>query len=103
MPAKHRSVMLTTRNVLARDKYECAYCGQTADTVDHIHPKALGGRHTWENAVSACRICNARKGNKTLKTLGWTLRFEPTRPTGVAAHLLSMNPREDWFPYLQVA
>ena len=102
MPAKHRSVMLTTRNVLARDKYVCGYCLGVAQTTDHIVPRAKGGLHVWENVVAACRKCNHTKGNKLLSQLGWTLHITPTRPHGVAAHLLSMKPQPEWAPYLQV-
>ena len=103
MPAKHRSVMLTTRNVLARDKYVCAYCNGIAETMDHVIPRARGGLHVWENVTASCRKCNHKKGNKLLSQLGWTLTRVPTRPSGVAAHLLSMHPQPEWEPYLQVA
>lgn len=48
--------------VLRRDYYQCAYCHNAADTVDHITPKALGGGDEPSNLVAACRACNGRKG-----------------------------------------
>ena len=103
MPAKHRSVMLTTRNVLARDKYICAYCDGVAATMDHVVPRNKGGMHVWENVTASCKECNHRKGNRLLADLGWVLHRTPTRPRGVAAHLLSLKPDAAWEPYLQVA
>jgi 5-methylcytosine-specific restriction endonuclease McrA len=105
MPEKHRSVMLITSNVLARDNYTCAYCGRKnlgpgTGTMDHVIPRALQGPHKWENIVAACIACNGKKGDKTLKEMGWTLKFDPFRPKGVAAHLLRIKPEECWLPYL---
>jgi 5-methylcytosine-specific restriction endonuclease McrA len=52
--------------VLARDGYVCAYCGQDADTVDHvISIKAGGDPLSTENCVSACRRCNSAKGSRS--------------------------------------
>lgn len=39
----------------------CVYCGRAADTVDHLHAVALGGRTTPGNIVPACRSCNSSK------------------------------------------
>ena len=49
--------------ILMRDGYECAYCGETADTVDHVISRAVGG-DMWdpENLVAACKRCNSAKG-----------------------------------------
>ena len=52
--------------VLARDGYVCAYCGQDANTVDHvISIKAGGDPLSLENCVSACRRCNSAKGSRS--------------------------------------
>jgi 5-methylcytosine-specific restriction endonuclease McrA len=102
MPEKHRSIMLITPNVLARDNHECAYCGKHADTMDHIVPRALGGPHRWVNVTAACRKCNHKKSDRTLEQMGWTLNRKPYRPKGVAAHLLKIRPDPSWEPYLQV-
>jgi len=41
----------------------CAYCGkkQESITMDHVIPFKLGGQHSRENVVPACRSCNTRK------------------------------------------
>lgn len=52
--------------VLARDGYECAYCGQDADTVDHvISLKAGGDPISLDNMVACCKRCNSRKGSRS--------------------------------------
>ncbi|CAB4159711.1 McrA Restriction endonuclease [uncultured Caudovirales phage] len=52
--------------VLARDGYVCHYCGETADTVDHIQSIKNGGDPmSLENMVSACRRCNSAKGSRS--------------------------------------
>ena len=59
-------VRLTRREIFARDRYTCQYCGrETHDlTLDHVVPRHRGGGHTWENLVAACKACNHRKGGK---------------------------------------
>lgn len=40
----------------------CAYCGETDDLhLDHRHPIALGGQHTWDNLQWLCAPHNIRK------------------------------------------
>jgi 5-methylcytosine-specific restriction endonuclease McrA len=51
--------------VLQRDGYICAYCGQPADQVDHVIPRVRGGSDALENLVAACRRCNTSKGDRT--------------------------------------
>ena len=51
--------------VMARDGHRCGYCGTVATTVDHILPRARGGKNTWLNTVAACGGCNQRKGDRT--------------------------------------
>lgn len=43
----------------------CAYCGEAADTMDHVIPLSRGGEHSPDNLVPACRDCNFRKHTKT--------------------------------------
>src|SRR4051795_10318657 len=56
-----RAVPMTRAGVLRRDSRRCGYCGQRADTIDHVVPRSRGGTHSWENCVAACRMCNSRK------------------------------------------
>ena len=48
--------------ILARDHWQCQYCGGPAQHVDHAVPVAHGGTDHEANLVAACRGCNLRKG-----------------------------------------
>ena len=45
-------------------QHQCAYCGESADTLDHVRPRHKGGATVTTNLVPACRICNRRKGSE---------------------------------------
>ena len=49
--------------VLQRDGYICTYCGQDANSVDHVIPRSAGGDHSLANLVACCLKCNGKKGN----------------------------------------
>lgn len=69
------------REVLRRDKHACQYCGSTKQlTLDHVIPRSKGGKHTWDNVVTACERCNSRKGDRTPQQAGITLRTQPKAP-----------------------
>jgi 5-methylcytosine-specific restriction endonuclease McrA len=70
--------------VLRRDHYQCAYCGRTATTVDHVTPSSRGGANTWQNTVAACGGCNQRKGDRTPVEARMPLRVTPTAPSWAA-------------------
>lgn len=64
--------------VLARDGYECAYCGQDATTVDHIVSLKSGGDPiALDNMIACCKRCNSRKGSRSQ---GVFLAQGPTPP-----------------------
>lgn len=46
----------------------CAYCLCKASDLqqEHVIAVALGGEHSPDNVVPACRVCNASKRNRTL-------------------------------------
>ncbi len=75
---KHRDRQTTApkdipsdREIMERDGHCCAYCGnQNSLVIDHVIPRAQGGRGTAENLVTACRSCNSKKGNKTPEQAG---------------------------------
>ncbi len=50
--------------IIARYGGRCAYCGVSPIVLeqDHVVAVALGGPHTADNIVPACRRCNASKG-----------------------------------------
>jgi 5-methylcytosine-specific restriction endonuclease McrA len=96
-----RPIPLTRRAVLARDSHRCAYCAVRADTIDHVVPRARGGRNEWTNVVAACSHCNHRKGDRLLSELGWTLVRPPVQPSASFALILNWTKRDpSWEPYL---
>ena len=54
----------TRERILRRDGFICQYCGQEADTVDHIIPFSKGGSHTWDNVRNCCLKCNITKHDR---------------------------------------
>ena len=42
----------------------CAYCGQPADTLDHVTPRINGGLTIKKNLISCCRQCNGSKSDR---------------------------------------
>ena len=82
-------VRLTRREVFIRDHHTCQYCGmKTRDlTLDHVMPRHRGGRHTWENLVSACRTCNHRKGGRTPDEARMYLHRQPFEPHASSYYL----------------
>lgn len=57
--------------VYRRDGFRCRYCSDDSSplTIDHAILWHLGGPTTLDNALSSCRKCNKKRGNKTY--LGW--------------------------------
>ncbi len=79
-----QSVKLNRRNLFARDRNQCQYCGQFFPTselsIDHVKPRSLGGGDSWENLVCACIRCNARKGGRTPDQARMKLIRKPVMP-----------------------
>lgn len=50
----------------------CVYCGKTYDlselSIDHVHPRSLGGKDEAKNIVCACTRCNQEKGSQDWTT-----------------------------------
>lgn len=99
----HKENVPTRRNVLARDKYTCQYCGKSSKdktkmTIDHVVPRSRGGDSSWTNLVAACDRCNTKKGNKTPKEWGSKLTRKPFKPSPIQMHLcrIADNILEEW-------
>lgn len=93
---------LSRRAVFIRDAFECQYCGDAAENVDHVTPRSRGGGHTWENVVASCRGCNARKENRLPAEVGLKLRRVPRAPGDNLFFIVSMGkPHPTWGPYLE--
>ena len=72
----------TRFNVFLRDRFACQYCGRTENlTFDHVVPRRLGGKTTWENIITACAPCNMKKGGRTPQQAKMIPMVKPIRPT----------------------
>lgn len=93
---------LNRRAVLTRDDHTCQFagCDRRGTTIDHIRPRSRGGKHEWTNVVAACQKCNAKKSDKTLEELGWSLKRKPYTPKGTMWMVIGTVPKEDWEPYI---
>ncbi|WGI20292.1 HNH endonuclease [Amylibacter sp. IMCC11727] len=77
-----RTTAFTRFNLFLRDEFTCQYCGAQGDmTFDHVVPRSRGGRTTWQNVVASCGPCNLRKGARSLKQAGMSLRVTPDQPS----------------------
>lgn len=81
---KKRAIKFSRHGVYARDMQACQYCGQRVAraefTYDHVIPRAMGGKTSWENVVVACVRCNQWKGGRTPEQAGMRLRSMPVKP-----------------------
>ncbi len=106
VPRRH--VRYSRLNIFARDKYTCQYCGKSphrsALNLDHVIPRTLGGRTTWENVVCSCVECNRRKGGRTPAQARLRLLRRPERPrwSPMMHHIGASARHEEWQPFLHV-
>ncbi|MEL6329651.1 MAG: HNH endonuclease [Planctomycetota bacterium] len=79
-----QQVKLNRRNLFARDRNRCQYCGRFFPTselsIDHVQPRSQGGPDTWQNLVCACVRCNAKKGGRTPEQARMRLIRKPVQP-----------------------
>ena len=79
---------VTNAILFARDNYRCQYCSRHRNdlgrrdrlTRDHVKPISRGGANTWDNVVTACTKCNARKGNRLPMECGMYPKSTPKEP-----------------------
>jgi 5-methylcytosine-specific restriction endonuclease McrA len=106
LPKRH--VRFSRINLMARDSFQCQYCSKkprrTELNLDHVVPRSLGGRSTWENVVTSCVDCNRRKGGRTPRQARMKLRRKPERPrwTPLANLMWSSVRYQEWRPFLSV-
>ena len=108
--AKTRDKVIFSRfNLFLRDSFKCQYCGKEGTTgtltFDHVTPRANGGKTTWENVVTACCECNARKGSKSVGKSGMALSRKPRKPTSweldsIGRKFPPAHMHDSWMDYL---
>lgn len=106
LPKRH--VRFSRINLMARDSFQCQYCGRRPHraelNLDHVVPRSLGGRSTWENVVTSCVDCNRKKGGRTPRQAHLKLLRKPERPrwTPLANLMWSSVRYQEWRPFLSV-
>jgi 5-methylcytosine-specific restriction endonuclease McrA len=99
----YKGVVLSKENVFKRDGFQCQYCGNQKDlTLDHLIPKAKGGKTSWNNLVTACKKCNSTKGDYSPEEAGLRLTIKPFKPSYIM-YLKDLSSRtyEEWKPFLE--
>jgi 5-methylcytosine-specific restriction endonuclease McrA len=102
-------VRFSRHNIYARDANTCQYCGQalprTDLKLDHVVPRAQGGRTTWENVVFGCIDCNHAKGARTPVQAGMLLLKPPARPRWTPTFRAAGDKirYREWLPFLDLA
>jgi len=100
---------LTKRNIYIRDRYSCQYTGKQLSfneaNIDHIIPRARGGKNTWENLVVCTREINSRKGDRTPAEAGLKLIRKPVKPVSDGPYKLfdpKFNMPDSWKKFIKV-
>ena len=101
-----KRVAFTRFNLFLRDEFCCQYCGAKGElTFDHVVPRARGGVTSWENVVAACATCNLKKGSRSVRQMGYSLRKAPRRPAAEELRNLGRkfppnHLHESWMDFL---
>ncbi len=95
---------LSKREILRRDNFTCQYCGKKSTnlTIDHVLPRHMGGKHSWENLAAACPACNRRKGGNMMEQVGMALLRTPFEPTPSAEYRFGRQAEQyqEWEPFI---
>lgn len=101
------SVTFSRRNVFKRDRMTCQYCGKQPGaeelTIDHVVPRAKGGKSTWTNCVLACVGCNSRKADRTPDEAKMKLRKQPLQPAWRPIYADRSDRLESWSKFISDA
>ena len=86
---------LSARNIRERDGNRCQYTGRllrpSEGSLDHVVPRARGGRDTWENLVWSAKEVNQRKANRLPHEAGLKLLTVPRAPRELPVTALLRN------------
>lgn len=102
-------VRFSRYNIYLRDGNTCQYCGRELPraelNLDHVVPRAQGGRTTWENVVCCCIDCNLSKGARTPDQAGIQLLKTPVRPRWTPTFRTQAGKvrYREWLPFLGIA
>ena len=102
----NKEVKFNRYNIFRRDRSECQYCRKPFPknqlTIDHVHPKSLGGKTIWENVVCCCITCNRKKGSNILSSTNMKLAVKPNNPSWELLSNLYLQTIkfDEWKPFL---
>lgn len=95
---------VSRKSIMLRDGNRCQYCLEkflsSKLTIDHVIPKARGGKNTWENLVAACYPCNNEKGDKSPEEAGMQLAAQPRAFGMHSKHRQAASSEPAWDKYL---
>ncbi len=103
-----QEVKFTRENLFERDNYRCQYCGNSFEAdqlnMDHVIPRDRGGRTSWENIVTSCIKCNARKANRLPHQAKMHLIRKPERPRWrpFISSLIGQDYDADWEHFINL-
>ena len=106
IPKRH--VRFSRHNIYLRDQNVCQFCGHKYSraelNLDHVIPRSLGGKTTWENIVTSCIPCNRRKGGHLPQRAGMKLIRVPGRPHWTPFMDFSLRGicHEAWRPFFNM-
>ena len=102
----NKEVKFNRYNIFRRDRSECQYCRKPFPknelTIDHVHPRSLGGKTIWENVVCCCITCNRKKGSNILSSTNMKLAVKPNKPSWELLSNLYLQTIkfDEWKPFL---
>jgi 5-methylcytosine-specific restriction endonuclease McrA len=97
----YRKIVLSRENIFKRDGHKCVYCSSVKNlTIDHVIPKSKGGKNNWDNLVTCCSSCNAKKGDRTPEQANLKLNVKPSKPHPLYFIYKSYKNRDSWQQYL---
>jgi 5-methylcytosine-specific restriction endonuclease McrA len=93
---------LCARAIRERDGNRCQYTGRVLrpeeGSLDHVVPRARGGKDAWENLVWSAKEVNQRKADRLPQEAGLRLLSTPRAPRElpVSASIRNAHGIEDW-------
>jgi len=99
-----RRMRYNSIGVFRRDRFTCQFCSKSFKTskltIDHVIPRARGGKSTWVNCVTSCFNCNNRKGNRTPEEARMRLLKTPKVPNvNLANEVIGIHPQHPQWDY----
>lgn len=100
---KYDKNKFSKRNVFLRDNFTCQYCAKKVVgkdlTIDHVIPRANGGKTTYMNCVAACKKCNSKKDCNSLEEANMNL-IRPIKPPSRNDMFNITHVPQEWKDYL---